>query len=167
MIRWSIAAGMLIAPVALGHWDTATTTASGLATTCHVTRTSAATVPPATIDASQRPAGQGWLWYGNAYLWAQLPPASTVRIPRHGYLKFPWWRLTPGGLSITGHPVGASRPHLVASIPSGYSDGGFQPTGLSFPAYGCWRVTGHLQGKNLSFILRVMRPIHLTIRATS
>lgn len=87
----------------------------------------------------------------------QLPPASTARVPRGGYLKFPWWRMISGRLTITGHPVGARRPHLTASIPAAYGDGGFQATGLHFPKYGCWRVTGHLQGYNPSFVLKVAR----------
>jgi hypothetical protein len=98
-----------------------------------------------------------WLWYGNIYLWTQLPPGSVVRVPRGGALKVPWWRMVAGRLTITGYPVGARKPHLSARIPAGYGDIDFQSTGITFPKYGCWRVTGHLQGHNLSFVLKVVR----------
>lgn len=128
-------------------------------TTCAVTQPIPDARPPASIDPAIRPAGLNWSWYGNRYVWTQLPPESTFQLTRvDGRLsvKFPWWRLRAGKLSITGHPVGASVPHLSARIPGGYGSAGFQSTELKFPTYGCWRVTGRVRGKGVSFVLRVI-----------
>lgn len=126
---------------------------------CPVTQPDPGNLPPAGIDPSIRPAGLDWVWYGNSSLFAQLPPQSTLGLAmRHGRIerKFPWFRLQRGALSITGHPVGAPQPHLLARIPAGYGNSGFQSTLLRFPMYGCWSVTGRVHGKTLSFVVSVM-----------
>lgn len=132
------------------------------AVTCAVTQPDPAAQPPSSIDPAVRPAGLNWSWYGNRYVWTQLPPQSTFQLTEAGghlSVKFPWWRFRAGKLSITGHPVGASRPRLRARIPAGYGSLGFQSTELKFPSYGCWRVTGHVRGKGVSFVLRVIPEI--------
>jgi len=115
--------------------------------------------PPTPIDPSAQPAGLDWRWYGNHYVWTQLPPDSTVLVAgSDGHLpsvKWPWRRMRRGKLSIRGHPVGASRPRLSGSIPDGYGSRGFQATGLIFPSYGCWRVIGSVRRKSISFVVQV------------
>ena len=156
MLRRWIVLLLCLASVILGRSDALTISPmAAQAASCPITQPNPATTPPSSIDPSSRPAGLNWLWYGNRYLWTQLPPASTAREKKGAGVKFPWWRLLSGKLSITGHPVGASTPRLRADIPDGYGDLGFQATGLYFPSYGCWRITGHVHGKNISFVLKV------------
>jgi hypothetical protein len=146
--------------IVVGHVASLSITSVAAQTaTCAVTQANPAAQPPASIDPTVRPVGLNWSWYGNRYVWTQLPPESTFQLTRvDGRLsmKFPWWRLRAGKLSITGHPVGASAPHVSARIPDGYGSTGFQSTGLTFPTYGCWRVTGRVRGKGVSVVLRVI-----------
>jgi hypothetical protein len=46
-------------------------------------------------------------------------------------------------------------------VPAGYGEAGFQPSGITFPSTGCWKVEGHLGGTTLAFVVRVV------IRATT
>ncbi|HEX6510634.1 MAG TPA: hypothetical protein VF221_23645 [Chloroflexota bacterium] len=166
VMRWGSAALMLVAAVVFGYSPTGATTAVVAQTTCAVTQPDPAAVPPASIDPSEQPAGLNWRWYGNRFIWTQLPPNSTVLVPqgpRHlASVKFPWWRIRSGTLSIRGHPVGASGPRLSARIPAGYGSSGFQSTGINFPSYGCWRVIGSVRGKSISFVLQVEPPLPST-----
>jgi hypothetical protein len=62
-----------------------------------------------------------------------------------------------GKLAITGQRLDASAPPLTASIPSGYGMRGFQPSGISFPTEGCWRVTGIVGGEKLTFVTLILK----------
>ncbi|MBI5880090.1 MAG: hypothetical protein HZB53_20770 [Chloroflexi bacterium] len=102
--------------------------------------------------------------YGNEALVTVLWPNGTVlvqadQVERDGTLgmKFPWWRLMPGVLSIEGRRLDAVAPPLRAQITDGYGDRGLQATRLFFPAAGCWQVTGKLGDASLTFVTRVVR----------
>jgi hypothetical protein len=71
--------------------------------------------------------------------------------------KVGWWRGRPGQLRIDGRRLDAGAPPLRAHVPEGYTTRGFQPSGITFPAVGCWRVTGAVAGSRLSFVVRVRR----------
>lgn len=70
-------------------------------------------------------------------------------------MKFGWWRLGKGQLTIEGRRLDAPAPPMRARIPSGYGDTGFQSTALIFPTPGCWEVTGRLGQRTLTFVTLV------------
>ncbi len=72
-------------------------------------------------------------------------------------MKFPWWRLVKGNLTIEGHRLDGPASPLRADIPQGYGDIGFQATGLIFPTPGCWEVTGHVSHGRLTFVTQVVK----------
>lgn len=71
--------------------------------------------------------------------------------------KVGWWRGVRGTLVLRGRRLDAPAPPLGSHVPEGYGPLGFQPTGLTFPTVGCWRVTGKLRHATLSFVVRVTR----------
>lgn len=46
---------------------------------------------------------------------------------------------------------------LIAEIPEGYGDTGFQASTIIFPTVGCWEVTGRAGDAELSFVTRVVK----------
>ena len=70
-------------------------------------------------------------------------------------MKYMWWRLEKGQLTIEGRRLDAAAPPLRARIPQGYGDIGFQATGLIFPTTGCWEVTGRVGDGSLTFVVLV------------
>jgi hypothetical protein len=102
--------------------------------------------------------------HGNGAMWTAMWPHNVV-IAEPSYvaadgsvgMKWPWYRGVRGKLAITGHRLDASAPPLTASIPSGYGMGGFQPSGISFPTEGCWRVTGMVGGEKLTFVTLILK----------
>jgi len=74
-------------------------------------------------------------------------------------MKFPWWRGPGviGTLTVRGRRLDAAAPPLIARIPDGYGDAGFQATGLIFPTTGCWEVTGRAGSASLTFVTLVMK----------
>lgn len=70
-------------------------------------------------------------------------------------MKYMWWRLQNGQLTIEGRRLDAAAPPLRARIPDGYGDIGFQATGLIFPTTGCWEVTGRVGDGSLTFVVLV------------
>jgi hypothetical protein len=72
-------------------------------------------------------------------------------------MKWPWWRLARGPLTIEGRRLDGAAAPLRAHIPAGYGQTGFQSSGLLFASPGCWEVTGHLGEATLSFVTMVIR----------
>ena len=92
---------------------------------------------------------------------------SFATINRDGSVatKVGWWVRDPSKLVITGRRLDEPAPPLRAAIPSGYgpayrpgSSLGFQPTGLTFPTVGCWRVVGRAGSARLTFVVGVTKP---------
>jgi len=132
-----------------------TTTALGKAP-CPVTVGDAGARPPEGIDPASRPvawATADSYWYGNEALWVRLPPASTLKLASGG-VKFPWWRVKTGALSVQARPE-AGGEMIAAHVPEGYGESGFQVSGLHFSGPGCWRIKGWLGADTLEFVLRV------------
>jgi hypothetical protein len=46
-------------------------------------------------------------------------------------------------------------PGFQGQVPGGYGDFGFTPSGLLWPAPGCWQVTGTIAGHSLTFVTLV------------
>jgi hypothetical protein len=73
-------------------------------------------------------------------------------------MKIAWYRANAlhGRLVIKGKRLDAVAPPLRAEIPNGYSDTGFQPSGVIFPTEGCWQVTGTVGSVSVTFVTRVV-----------
>jgi hypothetical protein len=98
--------------------------------------------------------------YGNDALIVDLPRDATLHPsdPQRGLtggIKFAWWRVAPGDLTITTHRLDGTTAPVAADVPSGYGPLGFQVSGLNFGAPGCWEVTGAIAGKTLVFVVNV------------
>jgi hypothetical protein len=105
--------------------------------------------------------------YGSEFLQTALWPEGRVVFAPGGpgsvlnngalEMKFPWWRLVSGDLTIEGHRLDGIAPPLQADIPKGYGASGFQATGLIFPTVGCWQVTGRVGEGKLTFVTEVVK----------
>jgi hypothetical protein len=91
--------------------------------------------------------------------WSALPHDAA------GYTqKVFWWRQgynvvvepTPS-LTVTGRRLDAAAPPLVASGATNASAdfGDAMLVGVDVPTLGCWKITGHYQGHDLSFVVWV------------
>jgi hypothetical protein len=70
--------------------------------------------------------------------------------------KLAWWRAVDGRLRIKGHRLDGRSAPLRARIPGGYGRTGLQPSRLTFPTPGCWKVEGSVGRKHLTFVVRVL-----------
>jgi len=125
---------------------------------CPVTVGSPATVPPSVLEANDMPVPWAVHWFGDGTLWTRLPPTGVLPVEpgEAGQLswttKFPWWRTTPGQLTIRARLLGADAAgDFTALVPAGYAAIGFQPSGLNWSALGCWQVTAEHAGDSLTF----------------
>lgn len=123
---------------------------------------------PVTLPNSQhfdaKPAGGN---HGNEFLVTVLWPDGKVIFEPGGpgfvlddgalEMKFWWWRVVKGPLTIEGRRLDGAAPRLRADIPEGYGDIGFQATGLIFPTPGCWEVTGRIGQGRLTFVTQVIK----------
>ena len=116
------------------------------------------------------PAGNtpGTSAYGNGklFVWALDMRGTIVATPDFvnpdgsiGW-KFPWMRVVPGSLTITGQRLDAPAPPLKSYVPSGYGDVGFQASGVTFPSEGCWRITGKVDHTSVTFVNLVITAAH-------
>jgi hypothetical protein len=102
--------------------------------------------------------GNGKLWVGG--LWPDgIIEADPRFVDAEGAasMKFGWWRVEPGKLTITGKRADASAPPASGDAPDGYGDVGFQASGVSFPTEGCWVITGTVGGTSLTFVTFVIK----------
>ena len=102
--------------------------------------------------------------YGNGSLWVgALWPHGVViitpdNVDQDGRLemKFGWYRLSSGFLTITGRRLDAPAPP-VSGQTSGYGVTGFNASGVIFPTEGCWQVTGRVGRVALTFVTFVIK----------
>lgn len=86
-----------------------------------------------------------------------LARPSDVRADGAIGIKFPWYRRAAGRpLTITGRRLDSSAPPLSAEVPDGYH-GTFQASAIVFPTERCWRVTGRVGGRSLTFVTAVIK----------
>jgi hypothetical protein len=103
--------------------------------------------------------GNGSLWVGG--LW----PNGVVIMTRDDVgpdgqlgMKFGWYRLTSGYLTITGRRLDAPAPPASGlTFPGGYGPTGFNASGVTFPTEGCWQVTGRVGRVALTFVTFVIK----------
>lgn len=137
--------------------------------TCPVTQPpdSPFTPPPPYPPTSPRSADE--FWYGTAALWTMLGIDGTwQRLPQQdtGYVqKIAWWRegydilaeLQPN-LTVTGRRLDAPADPLRSSRATNaylpYLKSAMM-VGVTIPTLGCWEITGHYQGHDLSFVVWV------------
>jgi hypothetical protein len=84
-------------------------------------------------------------------IYAEIKPDGSIEA------KLGWWRGVAGRLSVKGVRLDRPAPRLRAHVPDGYGKKGFQPTGLTFPTTGCWRVEGSVGRARLSFVVLVTK----------
>jgi hypothetical protein len=138
---------------------------------CPVTKASAAPfVPP--LPYANAPLGDE-SWFGSPQLWTVLPRSGVWKgLPHYTpsdptfRQKSPWWRegyrgqASEPSLTVTGERLDAAAPPLRSDHASivweeDKPDQPFMMTGLNFPTVGCWRVTGHSAGHDLSYVVWV------------
>jgi hypothetical protein len=103
--------------------------------------------------------GNGSLWVGG--LWPHgivvITPDLLEPDGRLG-MKFGWYRLTSGFLTITGRRLDAPAPPLSGqTFPGSYGLTGFNASGVIFPTEGCWQVTGRVGRVTLTFVTFVIK----------
>jgi hypothetical protein len=152
---------LLLAAVAVASALAAQSEAAGSARSC-----------PVTIPGPARGSGfeASGFNYGNdklrvAIYWprgtlraGRLPDGgSYATIDEDGAIsaKVGWYRGEAGTVRITGQRLDRTAPRLRAHVPDGYGPLGFQPSGITFPTVGCWRVTGRVGSGSLTFVVKV------------
>jgi hypothetical protein len=100
--------------------------------------------------------------HGNGSLWVAMPPSGVlVTEPGAGgslQTKYPWWRAVSGTLRLEGHRLdGPALPLTATDVPDGYGAIGFQASAVTFPAEGCWEVTGRVGDASLTFVTLVLK----------
>ncbi|HEY6278681.1 MAG TPA: hypothetical protein VIX86_20405 [Streptosporangiaceae bacterium] len=130
---------------------------------CPVTRPIPQASPPASLHAIDNFTYYVHGWYGNAALWVGVPvrgvlpagrPYGTPWATSKWGTKFPWWPVIPGKLAITARRLDGPSAGFRSQI-TGLSSIGkahFIPSGLLWPAPGCWQVTGTVSGHSLTFV---------------
>ena len=103
--------------------------------------------------------GNGALWLGG--LWPHgvviITPDDVQPDGRLG-MKFGWYRLTSGYLTITGRRLDAPAPLASGlTFPGDYGLTGFNASGVIFPTEGCWQVTGRVGPVVLTFVTFVIK----------
>jgi hypothetical protein len=118
---------------------------------CPITHPNGSKPPGPMFGAEPHGNGSIWvgLWHANVVVWDAEPDGSVTA-------KFGWWRGAAGKLRIEGRRLDAPAPALVGHVPDGYGESGFQSSGITFPAQGCWQVTGRAGDASLTFVTLVL-----------
>ena len=118
---------------------------------CPITRANRSEPPGSTFGSEFH--GNGPIWVG---LWPSNVVAGEAAADGSVDAKFGWWRGVAGELTITGRRLDGAAPPLRPNVPDGYRSSGFQATGITFPAAGCWEVTGRVGSATLTFVTLVV-----------
>jgi hypothetical protein len=132
-------------------------------TSCPVTRPIPHASPPSPLHAINNFTYYLHGWYGNSAIWVGVPvqgvlPAAYSRGTSHVAgqwgTKFPWWPVIPGKLAITARRLDGPSAgfHSQVAEPGSIGKARFIPSGLFWPAPGCWQVTATVSGRSLTFV---------------
>lgn len=124
---------------------------------------------PVTLPNGRKPPDEpsNSLQHGNSNdtMWTELWPEGQVIFRPDGpgeirpdgslAMKWPWWYLHEGQLTIVGRRLDAPAPPLQAEITLGYHGPAFQPSTLLFSTEGCWEITGSVGEATLTFVTLV------------
>lgn len=103
-------------------------------------------------------------WYGEGDLWVSLPGSPVTRGQEGSYpTKYGSFTLHEGGFTARHGPpeTHARRLDGAGTVEAGFGgyahtvDARFWPTGIEFPAPGCWVVTAALDDTKIRFVVRV------------
>lgn len=130
---------------------------------CPITRPIPRVSPPAQLHAIDHFTYYLHGWYGNTALWIGVPihgvlpagrPFGTRWAASAWGTKFPWWPVIPGKLAVTARRLDGPSAgfHSQVAEPGSIGQARFIPSGLLWPAPGCWRVTGTISGHSLTFV---------------
>lgn len=116
----------------------------------------------------------GGVWIGSSKLWTDVPrngtwqglPHYTPEDTRYRQKVFWWsegydWRTeNPPNLTISGKRLDGAAPPLSTDphANAGWTadrDHAFMVAGIFIPTLGCWKITGHYKGKELSYVVWV------------
>ena len=129
--------------------------------------------PPKPYPAEPDSKGVFSFWFGTEKLWAVLPTDGTWQglrpyspVETSLRQKLFWWRTgynwkteTQPPLKVTGRRIDGMAPALQASGASNGHKGqdwnSFMVVGIDIPTPGCWEITGHYEGQELSFVVWV------------
>ncbi len=132
--------------------------------TCPVTKASEQTfVPPAIWGAGP--------WFGTEKLWTRVQMWEHWRKDQLGYYvpklawfgsTFDWtpehWPKERSLLTITGRRLdGPSKLLIFEGANDAYApgEGPFITASAHLPTAGCWEITGHYKGENLTFVVKI------------
>jgi|KBSSwiStaDraftv2_1062776.scaffolds.fasta_scaffold43135_6 hypothetical protein len=128
---------------------------------CPVTLPGSAGTPqfdPAALYGAGSSYGNDVLWVGGLWPGGVLAAEPAFVDPDGSvHMKFGWYRIATGSLTITGRRLDGPAPALTADVPEGYGASGFQSSGVRFPVEGCWEVTGHVGTGSMSFVTYVLK----------
>jgi hypothetical protein len=144
---------------------------SGVPQTCPVTKAPRPPfVPPAPYPSD------GQVLVGSPKLWTNIPkdgvwrslPHYTPDDTRFRQKVFWWsegydWRIeNPPELTISGKRLDGPAPPLSTDdhANAGWtndSNHAFMVAGIFIPTLGCWKITGHYKGEELSYVVRVSK----------
>ncbi len=127
-------------------------------------------VPPAPSPATPPAEYMNQFWYGSADLWTMLGRSGTWRTLQLGGVglsqKLFWWRQGYNSVTEQKPALTVTAERLDAAIPTVTVDdatnasadfGDAMLVGVTLPTGGCWRITGHYQGHDLSYVVWVAR----------
>lgn len=125
-------------------------------------------VPPAPYPATPPAVYTGQFWYGSADLWTMLGRSGTWVYLQLGGVglsqKLFWWRQGYNSTTEQKPALTVTAGRLDVSIPTFTTDdatnasadfGDAMLVGVTLPTGGCWKITGHYHGHDLSYIVWV------------
>jgi hypothetical protein len=163
--------GVPLARLASGDLQSSIQTVEESPDSCPVTKPSQPPfLPPAPYPSD------GVFWIGSPKLWTDIPKSGTWQgLPHYapGDTRFRqklfWWSKgydwhneNPPKLTITGKRLDGPAPPLSTDAHSnaGWTndrDHAFMVAGIFIPTLGCWRITGHYRGEELSYVVWVSK----------
>jgi len=85
-------------------------------------------------------------------------PGAWVQADGYIHSKYGWLKKVAGKLLVKGERLDgeSSRPFKVINLNDAGENPGGVIGGFLFPDVGCWKITGYLAGKELSFVIEII-----------